>query len=72
MFTQVFINPIICILCFTTQKQENDSIYCVRFYSMTEEDEEEDSSGWLTQQVVSSLSSLPGLNTDLQTDYLQV
>ena len=41
-----------------------------RFYSLQEEEEEEESS-WLTQQVISSLSPLPGLSSDLQTDYLQ-
>ena len=41
-----------------------------RFHSL-EEEEEEDESCWLTQQLVSSLAPLAGLSADLQTDYLQ-
>ena len=43
-----------------------------RFYSVSEWEEEEDETSWMTQQVVSALSLLPTLSTDLQTDYLQV
>ena len=42
-----------------------------RFHSVCEWEEEEERS-WLTQQVVSALSLLPSLSTDIQTDYLQV
>ena len=43
-----------------------------RFHSVCEWEEEEEERSWLTQQVVSALSLLPSLSTDIQTDYLQV